>query len=206
VQREYGKIVASLTLTTAAFFGGGIILAMLYVGPQIQPEGRASPLFSGYSFLDVVGVGIVFGTFAAIVALILLVLVVRHDRLRCQQLSKKYDAPLGRVLFLTQSCVVRLGLENERPDVFNRALKAVKSLRVWLKVADRSLGCIEAYTKPFFASRITVKIDKRQDFWEIVAVSAPISGLLILDWGRNFEIVNQLGEKLRQAQAPRQKT
>ncbi|HUT03275.1 MAG TPA: hypothetical protein VM163_05230 [bacterium] len=196
MQRHYGRLVASLTVTVATFFGAGVIVAMLYVGPQITAPGRPNPLVvHDYSFTDVALMGILFGLVSAIVCLTVLIPITRHDKRRCIALSKSLNVPLGQVFFLTQSCVVRKPWAT-RQDAFDESLAALKSLRVWLKVQDAKIGCIEAYTRPLFASRVTVKTDEVDGDWLVTAVSTPVSGLLILDFGRNFEIVNQFRQAL----------
>lgn len=198
MRREYTKLVVSLTLTIATFFGAGVIIAMLYVGPRITHRGSSTPLVvDQYSFTDVALMGVLFGVFFAVLALAVLIPIVRRDKSRCLALSEGFGVPLGRVLFLTQSMVVRAS--GTRQQVFDQALAALKSLRVWLKVQDAEIGCIEAYTRPFFASRVTVKIDELERGCQITAVSTPISGLLILDFGRNFEVVNRFAQELRSA-------
>ena len=189
MQRQYTKLVLSLTLTIATFFGAGVIVAMLYVGPQITPPGSPTPLVAHhYSFADVALMGVLSGILSAALSLAVLIPIVRRDRTRCLVLSESFGVPLGRVLFLTQSVVVRGA--GTRQMVFDEALAALKSQRVWLKVQDAEIGCIEAYTRPFFASRVTVKIDELDGAWQVTAVSTPVSGFLILDFGRNFEVVN----------------
>ena len=198
MRREYTKLVVSLTLTIAIFFGAGVIVAMLYVGPQITHRGSSTPLVAHeYSFTGVALMGVIFGVFSAALSLAVLIPVVRRDKSRCFALSKSFDVPLGRVLFLTQSVVVRI--PGTREKVFDEALAALKSQGVWLKVQDIETGCIEAYTRPFFASRVTVKIDEVEGGWQVTAVSTPVSGLLILDFGRNFEVVSQFAQALRPA-------
>jgi len=195
MRREYTKLVVSLTLTIAVFFGAGVVVAMLYVGPQITHRGSSTPLVAHeYSFTDVALMGVVFGVFSAALSLVVLIPIVRRDKRRCLALSKSFGVPLGRVLFLTQSAVMRAS--GTRKTVFREALAAVRSQRVWLKVQDLEIGCIEAYTRPFFASRVTVKIDELDGGWQVTAVSTPISGLLILDFGRNFELVSRFAQEL----------
>ena len=198
MRREYTKLVVSLTLTIATFFGAGVIVAMLYVGPQITHRGSSTPLVvRDYSFTDVALMGVLFGVFSAAISLAALLPIVRLDKRRCLALSKSFDVPLGRVLFLTQSVVVQVS--GTREKVFEEALAALSSQRVWLKAQDIEIGCIEAYTKPFFASRVTLKIDEVEGGWQVTAVSTPISGLLILDFGRNFELVSRFAQQLRPA-------
>ncbi|MBN1593421.1 MAG: hypothetical protein JW941_09295 [Candidatus Coatesbacteria bacterium] len=197
MQRNYTRLVLSLTVTVAIFFGAGVIVAMLYVGPQITPPGSPYPLvMHDYSFGDVVFMGILFGVFSAVLSQAVMIPVILHDKRRCLALSKEFGVPLGRVLFLTQSAVMRVN--SSRKDAFERALVALKLQKVWIKVNDIELGCIEAYTKPFFASRVTLRIDKMGDEWQTVVVSTPVSGFLILDFGRNFELVNHIARELRQ--------
>ena len=196
MRREYTKLVASLALTIATFFGAGVIVAMLYVGPRITHRGSSTPLVvDQYSFTDVALMGVFFGALSAAFALAVLIPVVRRDKRRCLALSESLGVPLGRVLFLTQSIVVQAS--GTRQQVFDLALAALKSQRVWLNVQDAEIGCIEAYSRPFFASRVTVKIDELEGGCQVTAVSTPISGLLILDFGRNFELVNRFAQELR---------
>lgn len=196
MRREYTKLVVSLTLTIATFFAAGVIIAMLYVGPRITHRGSSTPLVvDQYSFADVALMGVFFGALSAALSLAILIPIVRRDKRRCLALSESFGVPLGRVLFLTQSIVVRVS--GTRQQVFDRALAALKSQRVWLKVQDAEIGCIEAYSRPFFASRVTVKIDELEGGCQVTAVSTPISGLLILDFGRNFELVSRFANQLR---------
>ncbi|MBN2209112.1 MAG: hypothetical protein JW759_07435 [Candidatus Coatesbacteria bacterium] len=197
MRREYTKIVLCLTFTVAVFFGAGVIVAMLYVGPQVTPPGEREPLVTqDYVFADVVLMGVVFGLFSAVLSMGVLIPLVLRDKRKCSLLSDMYGVPLGRVFFLTQSCVVRLTDGSTRQAAFDKVLQSLKSERVWVKVADKDIGCIEAYTQPFFASRVTVKVDEIDGGWEITVVSTPLSGLLILDFGRNFELVTQLKKTL----------
>jgi len=198
VKREYTKLVFWLTLTTGVFFGAGVIVAMLHVGPYIQPSDRSGPLVDpAYTFADVVLMGVFFGIVSSVVALIILAAIVKHDKKKCATLAKRYDTELERVLFLTQSCVVHVDEGTEARELFDRTLAAVKSLGVYLKVEDEGIGCIEAYSRPFFTSRITAKIDHKPEVgWEVVAVSTPVSGLFIMDFGRNFEIVEAFSDFL----------
>jgi len=168
MRREYTKLVVTLTLTIATFFGAGVIVAMLYVGPQMTHRGSSTPLVTRqYSFTDVALMGVLFGVFSAALSLAALIPIVRRDKSRCLALSKSFGVPLGRVLFLTQSAVVRVS--GTREKVFDEALAALRSQRVWLKVQDIEIGCIEAYTRPFFASRVTVKIDEADGGWQVTA-------------------------------------
>jgi len=196
MQRHYGRLVVSLTVTVATFFGAGVIVAMLYVGPQITAPGRVNPLVvHDYSFTDVVLMGIIFGLMSAILCLAVLIPITRLDKRRCTALSKSLNVPLAQVFFLTQSCVVRKSWAT-RQDAFDESLAALRSLRVWVKIQDARIGCIEAYSRPLFASRVTVKIDEVDGNWQVTAVSTPVSGLMILDFGRNFELVNQFRQAL----------
>ena len=200
MKRQYAKLVASITITVSVFFCAGVIVAMLYVGPNITREDSLHPLVLPiYSFGDVVVMGILFGFVSAIISLAILLPVVKHDKNRCLALSKQYGAPHGRALFLSQSSVVHRGPEHSPEQVFDDVLSAVSSLGVRLRVVDREVGCIEGFTRPFYASRITLKIDKLENgSHEITAVSTPVSGFLILDFGRNFEVVNQFAQALAQ--------